>query len=227
MEEIEAIVFDMDGVMFDTEKLWVNSVIKTNEEYGFNMSIDVVLDCIGKRNDFIDKQFKEVMGKDFDTNKFRELNIKYMEKEIETNGMPIKKGLIELLEYSKSKNIKLAIDSSSTFDKIKKNLEKANISIKIFDYVIGGNMVTKPKPDPQIYSISCGFLKADPKKTLALEDSNYGIISATGAGMKAILINDLQIPTDETLKISYKVLDSLYDVISLLENINNQECGQV
>ena len=217
MNKIEAVVFDMDGLMFDTEKLWLDSVIKTNEVYGYKVPAEVVIECMGRRKDFINQRFKEVMGQDFDTDEFRRLNKIFATEDVKENGLKIKKGLIELLEFLKSKNIKIALASSSKIDKIKQRFQEANLSMDYFEYIIGGDMVTNPKPDPMIYIKSCEVLGVKPENAIALEDSEYGIISAYKAGMKPILIPDIKCPSDEVVELAYKKLDDLSQVIDVLK----------
>ena len=216
MNNIEAVVFDMDGLMFETEKLWLDSVKKTNEVYGYNVPIDLIIECMGKRKDAIDAKLKEEMGENFDPIEFRNLNRKFMDEDVKNNGLQIKKGLKELIKFLKEKNIKIAIASSSSFEKIHTRFKQANLDINEFDYVIGGDMVTSPKPDPQIYLKSCKVLNVKPENAIALEDSDSGIKSAVSAGMKAILIPDIKSPSEETLKIAYKKFDNLLEVIELL-----------
>ncbi len=115
----------------------------------------------------------------------------------------------------KSKNIKIAIASSSSFEKIHTRFGEANLDIKVFDYIIGGDMVTIPKPDPQIYLKSCEILNVKPENAIALEDSDSGIKAAASAGMKAILIPDIKEPSEETVRLAYKKLDNLLEVIDL------------
>ena len=216
MKNIEAVVFDMDGLMFDTERLWLDAVKKTNEVYGYNVPLELIIECMGKRKDLIYLKLKEELGENFDTDKFLKLNRKFMDEDVALNGLKIKRGLKELIAFLKSKNIKIAVASSSKFEKIQTRFKEANIDINDFDYIIGGDMVTSPKPDPQIYLKSCEVLNVNPKNAIALEDSDSGIRSAASAGMKAILIPDIKKPSEEILKLAYKKLDNLLEVIELL-----------
>ena len=217
MKNIEAVVFDMDGLMFDTERLWIDSVKKTNDECGYNVPLEVAMECIGKRADFVDQRFKEVMGEEFDPIEFRRLNRIYMDEDVNKNGLKIKKGLKELISFLKENNIKIAIASSTKLEKIQKRFEQANIDIDLFDSVIGGDMVTMPKPNPQIYLKSCEVLNVNPANAIALEDSDYGIMSAASAGMKAVLVPDIKQNSEEVINLAYKKVDNLLDVINLLE----------
>lgn len=217
MKDIKAAVFDMDGLMFDTEKLWLDSVMKTNDVYGYNVPMELAMECVGKRKDYTKLRLKEVLGDDFDADKFREFNVYFMEEDVKKNGLKIKKGLAELLEYLMVNGIKVAIASSSSNDEIKNRFKEANMSLIYFDSIIGGELVSEPKPHPQIYLKSCEALNVKPEEAIALEDSEYGIIAASKAGMKVILIPDVKMPSEETQKLVYRKFDNLLEVISLFE----------
>lgn len=217
MKDIKAAVFDMDGLMFDTEKLWLDSVMKTNEVYGYNVPMELAMECVGKRKDYTKLRLKEVLGDDFDSDKFREINVHFMEKDVKKNGLKVKKGLVELLEYLVVNGVKVAIASSSSNEEIKNRFKEAHMSLIYFDSIIGGELVNEPKPHPQIYLKSCEALNVKPEEAIALEDSEYGIIAASKAGMKVILIPDVKMPSLETQKLVYRKFDNLLEVISLFE----------
>ena len=118
MERIDAVVFDMDGLMFETEKLWLDATIKTNEVYGYDVPPELIISCMGLRKDKIDIRMKEALGQDFDPVRYRELNKIFMKKDVEENGLKKKKGLIDLLDFLKTKNVKIAVASSSSMERI-------------------------------------------------------------------------------------------------------------
>ncbi len=217
IKNIKAVIFDMDGLMFDTEKLWLDGVIKTNEVYGYNVPPELIIKCMGNRQDKIDIMLKEAMGEDFDTAEFRRLNKIFMKEQVETIGLGIKKGLIELLDFLKTQDVKLAVASSSAMNRIAERFKQANLSTDYFDYIIGGDKVTNPKPDPQIYLIACEELGVKPEEAIALEDSDNGIRSAYRAGVKPILIPDLKEPSEDVKKMAYRRYNNLDQVIELFE----------
>lgn len=218
MIRVDAVVFDMDGLMFDTEKLWLDAVIKTNEEYGYDVSPELIIECMGLRKDKIDIKLKESMGETFDPVKFREINKIFMKKQVEENGLKMKKGLIELLEFLKTKQVKIAVASSSSMERINQRFNEAGLSKNYFDYIIGGDMVTEPKPNPQIYLNACKILGVEPEFAIALEDSESGLLSAYNAGMKVVWIPDLKMPSIEVQNKVYKKFDNLAEVISLFDD---------
>ena len=219
MKKIEAVIFDMDGLMIDTESLFLNSCLKTNEVYGFNVPKTLIVECIGKRKDKTIELFEQVMGPDFDVNNYFDLGRKFKNKEIEDNGIKVKKGLFELLNYLKEHNIKMAVASSTAMDGIKSRLAQAGIDVSQFTSIISGDMVDKPKPDPEVYLKSCEVLGVKPENTIALEDSDYGIKAAHLARTCAVLIPDLKDVTDEMRNDAYVVLKDLTEVIELIENM--------
>ena len=110
---VKAVIFDMDGLMFDTEKLWINSVRMTNKNHNTKVPIKLIKECVGFRKDIIDQKIKEHMGQDFDTEEFRRLNRLYMNEEINNTGLKKKKGLTKLIRFLQSKNIPMAVDRKS------------------------------------------------------------------------------------------------------------------
>lgn len=219
MNKIEAVIFDMDGLMIDTESLFLNSCLKTNEVYGFKVPKELIIECIGKRKDKTIQLFKQVMGPDFDVNYYFDLSREFKRQEIEDNGIKVKKGLFELLDYLKQNNIKMAVASSTNMDGIMNRLATCGIDTSQFTSIISGDMVDKPKPDPEVYLKSCEILGINPENAIALEDSDYGIKAAHLAGTYAVLIPDLKEVTDEMRKDAYVVLKDLSEVINLIENI--------
>lgn len=220
-KRIEAVVFDMDGLILDSENLWQKSVVMTNKYEHTNVPLTLINECIGLRNSDIDIKLKEVMGNDFDTDKFRELNRYYMNKDIEENGLKVKDGFFELINFLKNKHIKIAVASSSSIDTIKKRFAASKIDTNIFDFLVGGDMVKNSKPDPEIYLKACKLLNVRPEFTLALEDSNNGIISAFRAGLKPILIPDIVVNSEYVKSISFKILNNMQEVTDVIKETNN------
>ena len=211
--KLEAVVFDMDGLMFDTENLWLKSIELTNTNHGFNVSRELAISCMGKRLDDINKSFKEALGQDFDTKAFRDWTLYYMKKEAQEHGVGVKEGLENLLNFLKEHKIKMAVASSAQFEEIRERFEEAKVSLNYFDKIIAGDMVNKPKPDPEIYLKACKELNANPKNSIALEDSEYGIMSARAANMIAINIPDIKPACSE----ASVVLNNLNEVITYIK----------
>ena len=136
-------------------------------------------------------------------------------KIVDKEGLPLKKGVKELLAYGKSQGYKMAVATSSSREYAMGNLIRAGID-SYFDSVVCGDMVKKAKPDPEIYQKACESLGIQPEYCMAFEDAPGGILSAHQAGMQVIMVPDLVQPTEEIRKLTYRVCDSLADVIGIL-----------
>lgn len=214
--EVKALIFDMDGLMFDSEQRWLDSVHVVNKKYGYDISDQTIISCMGMREDKICQYLSSLFGAEFDARAFLDLTHKFMFAYIKKHGPGVKHGLKKLLKYLKKTNIKTAIATSSERARVDLYLKKSHISEKYFDYILCGDQITESKPSPQIYLKACEALNVAPEEAMALEDSANGIRSAAAAGCITIHIPDLKKHPDEILSLCYKVVPSLDKVIDLL-----------
>lgn len=214
---IKGVIFDMDGLMIDTEKLLTKFWCKAAKLYGFNMTMEHVLGIRSLAAKFAEPKLKGIFGDSFNYMEVRAKRIELMNEYIENNGIEKKKGLDELLIYLKQNGYKIAVATATDLKRTTAYLTRIGI-FDYFDKIICASMVKNGKPEPDIYlkaSEELGFL---PKECIALEDSPNGIISAHRAGCIPIMIPDLSEPDDELLKLCEARLDSLDLVISYLKN---------
>lgn len=211
------VVFDMDGVLFDTQKLYVKAWHEVANILNIpNISEPAYL-CIGRnendQTEILDKFYPD----GFPYEEFKELKrqklMSYVEKEV-----PLMKGTKELLEYLKSIGARVAIASSTRQSVIKHHLLLTGLT-GYFEKIISGDMVTYSKPAPDIYIMACRELGIEPGDAFAVEDSYNGIRSASAAGMKTIMIPDMQPYNEEMSKLVYGCYDSLLDFMEYLKNI--------
>ncbi len=137
---------------------------------------------------------------------------------MEANGVPLKEGTIEILEFLKADNAKVAIASSSRKQMIENHLSRHNM-IGYFDEIVGGDMVEHSKPSPDIYLKACQVLGFDPSDCYAVEDSYNGLRAAYSAGLKPVMVPDMQPYNEEIAKIVFKKFDSLTDLRKYLESV--------
>jgi len=187
---MKAVVFDMDGLMFDSERIvqysWTKAgMLLANRDLGKE-----IYHTLGYSKKKRREYFKELLGDHFDFETFQIIASIYYYDYLKKNGIPIKKGLLELLEYLKENHYAIALATSSSYKNTIKHLKEVQID-HYFDVIVTGDQVKKAKPDPQIYMIACQKLNVDPTLAYALEDSYHGIISAYQANMKAIFVPDL------------------------------------
>ena len=214
---IKAVIFDMDGLMFDTEKLWEDAFSVVGKKMGYELSNEFHMKTIGTTEKKIALIFKEKFGADFPFDKFLLNCRKYMDEIIGNGGLKIKKGLLELLDYLKKNNYLIAIASSSRLARIKWYLKCANIDENIFDAIVSGEDIINGKPNPDIFLKACELLNVKPEEAIVLEDSNNGIKAAFSASCIPILIPDLDIIKEDVLKKAKYKFSSLLDVIDYLE----------
>lgn len=214
---MNAVIFDMDGLMFDTERVCMKAWDYSGEKLGFGKNAgQMVFKTLGCTTNKAMEILKAQFGPSFDGDKWMQITRAFAEDYYKQNGVPTMKGLFELLDYLKAQGFKLAVASSSSRHSVMRNLGSADI-VDRFDVLISGDMITKSKPHPQIYLKACEELGEKPENCYALEDSRNGIHSAANAGCKTIMVPDLWQPDEETKAIIYAKCDSLLDAINIIK----------
>ena len=214
---MKAIVFDMDGVLFDTERLCMNTWHEMARERNLEHMDQVAENSIGRNRVAIEKIYHDVYGEDFPVAQFLDESRRRMWDSIEQNGLKLMKGVMELLIYLRQSDYRIAIASSSGDQVIERYLEIAGMR-QYFDRIVGGNQIKNSKPSPDIYLKACEVLGANPPDTIAVEDSPNGIRSAYRAGMIPVMIPDLIEPDEEIRQMYYKKYASLTEFREALEN---------
>lgn len=220
---IKAVIFDMDGLMFDTEKIGIRTWNKLSEELGYPKLHNLIYTCFGTNHNFKRKYFAEVLGEDFPYDLFVKREIEITGQTLKDEGVPNKEGLVELLEYLKNNNIRTAVATSTTYGPAVEHIKDAGV-FDYFDAIITGDMTEKGKPHPDIYLKACEKLGVSPSDAMGLEDSYNGVRAIYSAGMKAVMIPDMVEPDDEMKEKTFAIKKTLLDVISLIEEINNGNC---
>jgi len=215
-EKIRGAVFDMDGLLLDTERVCAESWDKTAELLGFADVERAKNACMGL-NQAGTIGFFERNYHDFDYQNFLNTARK-LTKEALAVQIPVKQGAEEILQYLKSKNIRLAVASSTREVTVRDQLEKAGL-LQYFDQIITGDMVQNSKPDPEIFIKACEALELPPESCLAFEDSVNGIRSAYRAKTYPIHIPDIQPENQETVALSWKKFANLTEAKNFLEKL--------
>lgn len=216
---IEAVIFDMDGLMFDTERLSKEIWQKCGKNHGYTFSDEIFDRIIGVNSNSAEKIFKETYGEGLPYGEIRGEKSRIMGNEIKKNGIKIKKGLYECIRYLKNNNITIAIASSSSESIINFYLKSANL-LNVFDYIVSGETLLNSKPDPEIFIRCCKKMNVNKENTLILEDSVNGIKAANNANIKVIYIPDLAKLPEEVEKMAYEKVENLLCVPKLIEKIN-------
>jgi len=213
---IKTIIFDMDGVLFDTESLSRKAWMRLSAERGLGDLSDLEEDCIGRNRADIVLQLKKKFGETFDAEEFLNTSVSIMRECIRRDGLPLKKGVTEILEYLKENAYTIGVASSSSRKTIARYMEASGLE-KYFQAIVGGDQVKLSKPKPDIYLKACEAIGKPPREVIAVEDSPNGILSAHAAGMIPVMIPDLVEPDEEITALLRGKFDSLLAFKNALE----------
>ena len=212
---LKAVIFDMDGLMVDTEIISYLCYKKIIESYGYTFSKEEYIERYpGKTLVHSLNYIKDYYHIDFDVNE-KILEFRRYDYELIDQGVQLKKGLITLLKYLKTQHYKTIIATSSTKERAMKMLSQFDI-LRYFDDMICGNEVTQGKPSPEIFLKACEKINVLPEEALVLEDSEAGIEAAYNGNIDVICIPDLKMPNDYHILMCNKVLSSLEEVIEYI-----------
>ena len=215
---MKAVVFDMDGVLFDTEVLCMKSWVTAAREWGLPGMEEVFPQCIGLNANDSRRIVLGAYGEDFDYSRFRQETADWFKAYVEEKGLPIKPGAGEILEWLNSSGYAVGLASSTREEAVRSHLERSGFG-KYFSVVVTGNMVEHPKPLPDIYLLACRRLGVDPAGTYAVEDSPNGIRSAHRAGMCPLMVPDMIPPDEEMRRLSARIFSSLQEVQTYLQEV--------
>ena len=216
----ECVIFDMDGVLFDSERLYGRAWRQVGARHGLSDMEETISRCIGRNGPDICALLVSEYGRVFDAAAFtREVSGAFREI-ADCEGLPLKPGVMEILGWLRDKGRKVALCTSSGKSSTARNLEDTGLS-QYFDTVITGDMVKNGKPAPDIYRLAGEALGAQPERCFAVEDSPNGVLSAHGAGMKVILVPDIAEIPAEVGKLAFKTFVSLHEVKSFFETQTN------
>lgn len=215
------VIFDMDGVIFDSERACLSCWYELGERFDLGDVEPVFKRCIGTNNaqthDIVENAYADKMGAGIADKLLAESSRLFHEK-FDGGRLPVKSGVKDILEYLKGEGVKVGVASSTRRDAVVKELTDAGF-IDYFDIVIGGDAVKISKPNPEIYTIACKELRVDPADTFAIEDSYNGIRAAKAAGMRPIMVPDIIGPDDEMRELSEVICDDLSAVVGYFEKL--------
>ena len=215
---LKGVIFDMDGLMINTEWLYQIFWVKAANEYGFPMTKEHVLGIRSLAAKYAIPHLQSLFGDDFDYYKVRKRRMELMNEYFNEHGIEKKPGLDELLRFLKDSNIKTAVATATDSQRTDRYLHMIGV-YDYFDKIICGDMIENGKPSPDIYLTAAKQLELKPCECIALEDSPNGILSAHRAGCMPIMIPDLSQPDENTRKLLFSQCDRLFDVIDVIKDM--------
>lgn len=211
------IVFDMDGVLLDTERLYLKAYQIVGKELNLDSIEKAAYRCIGLDNVQSKTVFLEVYGKDFPYDEIRQKAFGVF-NQLAESGFDIKPGVFELLNWLKEQSATIAL-ATSTFEKTARHHLEITGLISYFPVIITGDMIQRGKPNPDIYLKACSEIGKRPDECFAIEDSYNGVRAASSAGLKTIMVPDIVQPNEEINQLYFKKMTSLHDVLTYFKKL--------
>lgn len=215
---INAVIFDMDGLLIDTEKYLYRYWQQACADFGYTMTREHHLAIRSLATEFAIPKMKEMFGDGFDYNAVRDRRKELMSAHIEANGIEKKPGVEALLQYLTAHGYKKAVATATDMERTKQYLSSIGI-YHYFDQIVCAPSVPHGKPMPDVYLHACAQIGERPENCVALEDSDNGALSAYRAGCKVIMVPDLAEPLPETAEFLTGVAEDLEKVIPLLKEM--------
>ena len=212
----KAVIFDMDGLMIDSERVTYNEYVKKLAQLGHHdFTEELYRNCLGKNKQGICQVFIDHYGQDFPmTEVWDDVHV-WIDESLR-QYVPKKKGLVELLEYLKANNYKTIVATSSGRARVDEILKNGNLT-EYFDDTICGDEVIHGKPHPEIFLTACQKIDVKPEEALVLEDSEAGILAAYDGHIDVICVPDMKYPEQQFVEKVTKIVDSLDEVIDYLK----------
>ena len=215
MNELKLVIFDMDGLMLDSETIYLKAAMSLKEKYTYDLDEAFIISTMGLTKALTNELLTARMP-DIDLNLYNQR----LHEEIEKYPLKMKKGLMELLNYLKDNKYLISVATSTYKQRAYMMLDTFDL-VKYFDFILTGDMVNKSKPNPDIYLKVLDHFKIKNDEAIVLEDSNNGLLAAINADIKTIYVKDLATVKDETLaQVTFKTND-LLEVKDLLEKEYN------
>lgn len=213
---IRGVLFDMDGVILDSEKLYTRFWAEACQSFGFPMTFQQALGLRSLNHEAAQTYLSSLFGPEIRYPDVHKRRIELMSAYVDRHGVEAKPGVRQLLTYLREHNIPYALTTASPQDRIESHLGSLGL-LELFDHICTAYQVPHGKPEPDIYLLGAKTIGLPPENCLALEDSYTGMLAAHRAGCKATIVPDLDQPGENILAIAYAKADSLLDVIDMIK----------
>ena len=219
---IKAVIFDMDGVLIDTEKYLVKYWVQAGREFGFDMKTEHGLMLRSLAGKYAGPLLQNIFGEGFDYPAVRQRRKELMAEHLNKNGIEKKPYVDKVLDELKSMGIKTAVATATDMERAGKYLRQTGIYDK-FDRILCAEMVKNGKPQPDIYQYACECIGEKPGNCAAVEDSPNGVLSAFRAGVYTIMVPDLTLPEENLWPHIHACAKTLEEVPEIIRKQNSEE----
>ena len=214
----QALIFDMDGLMLNSEPLYQQAWQAAAQDLGFTLEAELYLSLVGRSSEEADRLFGQMYGDQFPVQAFNDRWEEQWRSLVQQQGIPLQPGLLPLLDWVEQQGLPKAIGTSSNAAEAELCLGLADIRDR-FAAIVTADQVTVGKPAPDIFLAAAAQLGMRPAQCLVLEDSNAGVQAAAAAGIPVVMVPDLQSPTAASQAIAQQIFASLHEVLTWLRGL--------
>jgi HAD superfamily hydrolase (TIGR01509 family) len=211
---VSAIIFDMDGLMFDTERLARDAWRRAMAERGYALDDEVYLTAVGRTVEGACRAFVDAFGPGLPIADIESAKARYLSEMLEP-APPLKDGLLPLLDGLEARGLPMAVASATARAEVERRLAAVGLLVR-FGAVVGGDEVARGKPAPDLFLLAAERLGASPAECLVFEDSEAGVTAAAAAGMAVVMVPDLVEPSSSARALARAVLPSLEDALAVV-----------
>ncbi|MCB0317853.1 MAG: HAD family phosphatase [Bdellovibrionales bacterium] len=216
INQYKAVIFDMDGLLIDSESLSLKAWFKTADKLSFTFTEEIFLSYLGYKVSDVKQKFTEVFKDEISFDEAWNVKEAIRKEMIEAEGMPLMIGAEEIISFFDNKEIPKIIATSSSRERALNSLEFSGLLSKFPDFVAGDEVVNG-KPAPDIYLKAAARLNVNPQDCIVFEDAEAGVQAGSAAKMDVVLIPGLKSPTKEIKSLAKYVFEDLKSFLELCE----------
>ena len=213
---IKGVIFDMDGTLLDTEKLYLRFWVEAANRLGYPMRQEHALAIRAMAAAYAEPLLKKIVCPGFDYHAVRALRREIMEEYVDEHGVDPKPGMLHTLRMLRARGLRIGLATATDELRARKYLRMVDAE-QFFDAITCASMVNRGKPEPDIYLLACERTGVSPQEALAVEDAPTGVRSAHAAGLRTVMIPDRDQPAQEIRALCHAVIPSLNELIDLLD----------
>lgn len=217
---IRAVIFDMDGTIFDTEAVLLRVWEQLVEAGMISADIfELLPGMVGKIRPAIHQDLLAHYGEDFPLEELYSKRAELITRELDCNGVPLKPGVPQVFESMRERGLRTAIATSTSAGSVADYMRRTGLD-RYFDTIVTGDRVTNGKPAPDIFLLTARELGCSPEECIVVEDSHNGVRAGAAAGMRVVMIPDVQKATEEFRRLSYRVCDTMLELPGIVDELN-------